>query len=906
MPIPILILIAIMVAAVVLGDLLRPKPKLDSAKPGQFKDFDFPTATENRPVQWFCGTVKDDSPNLIWSGDFHAEPIYQKIRTGLFSTQTIVRFYHYYVGMDLGLGFGPNVVLEALFAGDLIAWQGSVTGGGSINVGTTAGELFGGDSKEGGWSFILDFYDGHPDQLANPYMETILGDVPGYRHKSHAVIRGWSDGVAGRGYVGTSTNMKKIAFRKKRIIDVLGQTAYTVINDKEANPVDAIYELLTDYRTSLGLPSIDLNLASFQAAQIVCFNEGWGFNTEFDNQRAVGEFITEILSYINGVLIKNFQTGEFQLKLVRGDYTIGTLDTYDENHISKIQDYQANAYEDTTNEVKIPFTYIDDNFSSKHGIAQDLANVRTQNGAVISSTINYIGIGNPITASKRAMLDLQQRTTPLVRCTALFDATVFHKTIGDVFKLNWNKDGLNQEDVKISGKVMRIAAINYAELRDGHIPVQLIEDIFSIAPKQLFSPPIVTGGFTAGNAPAVQIDTADVVVMEQPRIQTGDDDGQLWITAKRPNVQQLTYDVYVDSGEGYQLRASDNSYTPVAKLNAPIARLTADVIASVALTVLEGIDKLEDHIVSEITSGQNLFRIGREIFAYETKTLVGNLLTLTNVWRALIDTTYEAHATDDKAWFFSYGTALLEEAYAAGVSLNTKILPRSANALASIAGATAINTVIAQRARRPIAPANLEINGSLLEADSAVGADSTLNWNHRNRLQLNRIFKQSDASFGPEIGTTYGLKIYGETGTLIHTEVSIDDDTFIYSNAQEIIDAGSEQDWLTYVLYGVREGLTSYMAQIRQVKRVGVVSAAPALPVYTPSGAFVPAPSLAGRYDCPTAIVLNPDGTVAAVETGGDCAIAFTEGVLDRLEVDDETFELTIDDETMNVVLEDL
>src|SRR6185436_5887525 len=60
-------------ALFVLSDLLKPKPELENAKPSGLGDFNFPTATEGRPVPLLFGTVKISGPNVVWYGDFVQE-----------------------------------------------------------------------------------------------------------------------------------------------------------------------------------------------------------------------------------------------------------------------------------------------------------------------------------------------------------------------------------------------------------------------------------------------------------------------------------------------------------------------------------------------------------------------------------------------------------------------------------------------------------------------------------------------------------------------------------------------------------------------------------------------------------------------------------------------------------------
>lgn len=878
MPLQFILMAIMLYASIIIGELTKPKPK--NAEAANFKDFNFPTASENRPVAYFAGTIYLDSPNIVWSGDFYAEPVYKDFGPAkwvyyampilsLFKSMLskhIITHYRYHYGFDLAFGFGPNVEMLGIYANKLQAWTGVATNGSTIDIGPTARELFGGEDKEGGLSALIDFYSGEDNALGNDYLVSQLGEVPGYINVSHAVWRGWHDpDGADKGYIGTSTNVKPLAFKLRRVVDVLSQPDFSqIVTDTgtvHANPIEVIYELMTSYQKALGLPTLSLNLTSFQEAAETCFNDRLGVDPYFDNQKAAGELIQEILALVDGVIVFNPQTAEYEIILCRDDYDPDDLTVYDENHIKEIQDYTRGTYDETINEIKIPFTNADDDFKQTAAIAQDPANIATQSGAVNTGVVEFIGVGDATCASRLALRELRRRTVPLARMTLMMDRVAAKFRIGTVFKLTWS-----DPDLTFDSLVVRVAEIAYGELQDGFVPVKVVEDIFSIGESTFFTPPVPTSGFSSGLHAAVPVDVTTGNQAEvQEQLYSGNDDAQLWTVAERPQVDQVSYDAYVDSGLGYIQRGSSFPFTPTATLNAAMDRLTADEVTSVEFTQVYGIEALSDQTTEAVAGGVNLFRINKEIFAFETLTLVGDILTLFNVRRALLDTTYEAHDIDSKAWFFSYGAGFLPDTFAAGATAHTKILPRSKNAVVELSTATAINTAIIQRALRPIAPANLDINGSVLEAASTVGADTVLTWFHRDRKKLQKAVKQSDDSFGPEAFTTYTLKIYKTSGSLIHTETGITENTFTYTNAREVIDAGSEQDWLSFVLYSEREGLTSYMAQIRQVKRVGVVSSPPTLPTYTPSGTYTPTPSQQGSYNYPSQITLNADGTVASV-----------------------------------------
>ena len=75
------------VGSFVVGELLRPRPKVDTPQPSGLGDINLPTADATRVIPIVYGTVLLRGPNTVWYGDLYASPIKQKVRTSLFSSK---------------------------------------------------------------------------------------------------------------------------------------------------------------------------------------------------------------------------------------------------------------------------------------------------------------------------------------------------------------------------------------------------------------------------------------------------------------------------------------------------------------------------------------------------------------------------------------------------------------------------------------------------------------------------------------------------------------------------------------------------------------------------------------------------------------------------------------------------
>lgn len=192
------------IVAAVLAYTMTPKPP--KVKPPSLEDFSFPTAEAGRPVPAVFGEVTVTGPNLVWYGDYEVQT----------ETEDRVKRRFYYMGLHFCVCYGPVDELTEILVGERLAWGAGAfgwtaasTASGTINI--FAGNLFGGEDREGGISGTVDVMMGEATQTANTYLTTIQGaPQPGYR--------GVLSLVANKVYIGANTTyVKPWAFRVRRI-----------------------------------------------------------------------------------------------------------------------------------------------------------------------------------------------------------------------------------------------------------------------------------------------------------------------------------------------------------------------------------------------------------------------------------------------------------------------------------------------------------------------------------------------------------------------------------------------------------------------------------------------------------------------------------------------------------------
>ena len=71
------------------------------------------------------------------------------------------------------------------------------------------------------------------------------------------------------------------------------------------------------------------------AAADTLFSEGMGISILWESQSSIEEFVKLIVKHIDAALYVDNSTGKFVLKLIRNDYSVGSLITLNEEILIK-------------------------------------------------------------------------------------------------------------------------------------------------------------------------------------------------------------------------------------------------------------------------------------------------------------------------------------------------------------------------------------------------------------------------------------------------------------------------------------------------------------------------------------------------------------------------------------------
>ena len=698
------------------------------------------------------------------------------------SKKKIVTGYRYHLGMHLVLCAGTADAITRIDCGERTAWTGSVTSNSTITI--DAEELWGGEKREGGVSGSVAFAFGANTQAVDSYLAAQLGSpTPAWRGVTALVCQ--------QVYIGTNPYVKPWEIEVKRIPSKTFNATKADIGGN-ANPANMIYELITNADWGLGLPSSLIDSTTFTAAANTLYTEGLGLSMIWSQQEPVANFIQQILDHIAAVLYVDPASGRFKLKLIRYDYSLPSTLLLDESNVLRLESFSRRAIDETVNEIVVVYhdrtTYKDVSIT-----AQDLANIQAQ-GAIVSETRNYSGIPTSALAARLAERDLIAASATIAKVRLTANREAYSLRPGDVFRLTWPPKG-------ISEMVFRVGEVSGGTLADGAITIIAAQDVFGLPASSYL------GIQAAGWADPVALPAACPYeqLIEAPywdvarNLSAADLDyldagvGFVEALGVRPSGSSYGYTLWTRLGSAAYVASGFSPHVPTATVSAAVT------ISQTSITLAAGVD------LSLVTTGSYAY-LGPEVVKIVT---INPSTGDCTIRRGILDTVPQTHASGTRVWFADAYQGIDEIEYTTGEVVRGKLVTLTGRGELAIGSATERTVTMAGRFDRPYLPGKVTINGSSYPV--SVSGDLTIAWAHRDRTQQTAyLVEQSEASIGPEAGTTYTLRVYGPTGTLKRTYSGLTGTSQAYTNAQEVTDFGAVQSALRFELESYRDGLRSY------------------------------------------------------------------------------------------------
>lgn len=797
----------------VLSEFLRPKPNIEDAKPAGLGDFQFPTATEDRVVPLIWGTIQVKGPNVVWYGDLIQEPITEKVKTGLFSSETIIKGFRYKVGIQFAFCRGPVDELLRIWIGDDLVFDGSVVHNGTVTIDEP--ELFGGDDLgNGGVVGTLRFFAGTVNQAVSSYLDDFQlegGKTPAYRGTCYLAPS--ADPI----YIGNSTSIKPWKFELRRIPNGLGLSAgdAELNGGNDCNPANVLYEIFTDLEWGLGQPGAKIDTTSFSNAAATLADEGNGFSFLLDREMKAIDLVELVEQQISGKVFFNTVSAKWQIRLARADYDIDTIPVISEANALEIKDFTRGSWEDTTNIVRAKFNDRANEYMGTFALAQDSANIALQDGVNVSTTVNYPGVKDAALANQLAWRTLRTLSYPLAKATFVVDRSFYATNPVDVFAFTSTKFGLTKMP-------MRVTRVDLGDLENNQVTIDCVQDVFFFQVGSFGDP-----GGTGWSGPQdalLPFLSAEQLAFEAPRgfvSRSPDTTGfppMIWAGARRRGpevgariVQRNAVGTpsgnFAQVAETFQLLFIGELLSSLASGQAtPTATITITNSPDSQTDLIAAFDRARDEFSLEPPTiedlGENLVNLvyvwdgtnDGEFMLVRTAVVNGGAnVDMQTVYRGVLDTVQKSFAAGDQV-FLVFAGGNVGGPIPETNNVHVKLLSFSLSDEVAVGSATQIALTMNRRVRRPYPPSRISIGGTQwattvsLEQTNPGGDDakgfsvSFLRRDYRTGNGLSEIpplttdAQTLDPSFPAANSTTHDMQVRNDpngANTLLHTDSAI-------------------------------------------------------------------------------------------------------------------------------------
>lgn len=751
--------IIVSVAMTVVGELLRPKQAVPNASASALDDLDLPTAESGRIISLFVGKVRIDGSNVVWYGDLEVAPLTKRVKTGMFSSAKQTYAFKYLLGVQHVLGFGgDDVVLHKVFFDEVEAKHTvSSNADGSVKWIFNDESLFGGNESEGGISGTMTFYPGNTVQEPNAYLEAKIGeDVPAYRNICHAVLEHL--------YVGTSKYIKPISFEVSHYPNTLGVADGKHIIGEDANPICFIFEILTNQIWGVGKPASTMDIEQFRKIAGQIFDEELGFSAVYNGASSAEELIAEVLRHIDGVVFSDPQTGLVTIALARNDYVFADLPIFGPDDFVEAPKFSRPSWSETRNTLIVSFTDRENDYATTPVPFQDQANIEQRGGELATESLNFGGFTTRKALTDAGMRALKTFAWPLASLSGRLDRKAWKLRPSAVIRVQWPDMGIN--DI-----VFRVTSVGYQSMRENAIQIDSIEDVFSVG-TNAYDPPPETGWVNPAR-PAEAL--MRQMIMEAPFFITGSDDSFIAGFATQSGALDLGVNLQTGFSAGALVDSgASNDFTTSALLTGTLARFGG----SAAVGGFGNLGELNTTpTANDVQAGDTVVLVKsattEEWISYTAvDPVVGSM---TGLQRGLFDTVPQDHPVGAVVWFFPTGVIQVNASPISTfpTTYYTRMLPYSALGSLPEAQGTILSTSANRRARRAPPPGRIRVEGTRPDLIvTPITAPFAYTWEPRDRHSQSLV-GQDTTGITPEVGTTYNIRVYNASGTLLVEKLGI-------------------------------------------------------------------------------------------------------------------------------------
>lgn len=659
--------------------------------------------------------------------------------------------YWYGATMHCGIGLAMDELFKIIVGGKT-AWSGSIKQNGSIGIANPW--LFGGIKGEGGIWGNLQALFGKKDQGRCWLLTRLLGNnIPAYRGTATVVFDGWMCAL--------NPYPKEWAFCYRRVANgwpddtpwYPEKISIWLANGQiqAMNPAHMLYESYISDTWGSGELRVRMDDAAFKKAADTLYEEQFGLCLEWKTTDEIKKFRDLVCDHIGAKVGTDPRTGLITIRLIRDDYVLEEIPTFDED--SGLLDIKFDSTNNTEVPSQVVVKYTDAaSFQECSIAAVNPAVAQGQNGRNTETT-DYAAIPTGELAIRVAFRDLKAKTSALKRCEVKLDRRAYDLVLGQPFRIK-TKYRTNNIDI-----VVRAERIQEKFLTDGTISITALEDVFAL-PKINFNPVPVNPGQWQPLPPEPITDFCIIEVpyrelaglIDQANLNLLDaSTSYFFIVAKEPNASCRSYELLsrVQGANKFNDADTTFSWCPVAQL-------------ANAIGYTDTIIHIDNGYLLEALEEGTAAIIDNEIVRLDKIDLDNNQLV---VGRGCADTVPMPHNEGVTIWFYDNFEATDGIEYTTGLTVETKLISTTANAMLAENIAPIETITLTGRQARPYAPGNVKVNN--LTYPEIVDDYLTISWSHRNRLiQADQLIDTTIGDVTPEQETTYNLMFY-TGGTLI-------------------------------------------------------------------------------------------------------------------------------------------
>ena len=516
----------------------------------------------------------------------------------------------------------------------------------------------------------------------------------------------------------------------------------------DINPIHVMRDVLLN--TAIGGTGDESIIGdTFATAAATIFAEGLGMSTFWQNTNDRDSFKQSIENHINGRFFFDSSTGKWEVKLIRPDYVVANLFTFDSATIIEWTDYPVTPRTwELTNQVTVVYTNRDNGKDASVTLTNN-AGVLTA-GKVIPEKINMPFVTFPATANKLAQRELQARSIPITKGAIRVGYAPTDLNVGSAFIIN-------EPRLRIFNMVCRVTELEESDGKDNSVLIRFATDVFAYNPvdepwaeTDVATPADFTAlppNFTLSLEIPFYVLTQRYGEVELLDYLTDDPDlGYFGAACDNPGTNHISAQVSVYNGTNYIFTANA-PFMPTFQLTSDLTGQADDTTFTCDETGDEG----------QLAVGDLLLINKVELVRLVSVSVADGVSTFT-VGRGCLDTVPVPHPVGSYIVDWVDYIASENTRYTAGEVAQIKVAPQTRSDIVDLSDLTDEYVYFDSRAFSPYPVGKLQADGNYFLPDGSTGT-ITMTWTHRDRLSQTTatVDDHTAASIGPEAGVEYSV-----------------------------------------------------------------------------------------------------------------------------------------------------